>query len=64
MFGERPSSQASGEVHQGVVGTAGDVVEVLHADDRRDGLRLGELVSRDGTEAQVLDQPLLPERQG
>ena len=37
----------------------GDVVEVLHADDGRDRLRLGDLLGGDGADAEVPDQPVL-----
>jgi hypothetical protein len=39
----------------------GEVVEVLHGDDGRDGLRLGELGVRRLAEAEVTDQALLLE---
>ena len=38
-------------VDQVVVVAVGEVVEVLHADDRRDGLRLGELLGGDVADA-------------
>ena len=46
-------------VDQRVVDPVGDVVEVLHADDRGDRLRLGDLVGVDGADAEVADEPLL-----
>ena len=50
-----------GQVHECIVVAVGDVIEVLNADDRGDRLRLGELVRGDRTEAEVPDQPLLPQ---
>ena len=36
-----------------------DVVEVLHANDRRDRPRFGNLLRRDGADAEMFDQPFL-----
>ena len=47
-------------VDQRVVGAMDDVVEVLHADDRRDPARLLDLRRRDVAQAQVADEALLP----
>jgi hypothetical protein len=44
---------------EGVVLPVGEVVEVLHHDDGRDGPRLGELDRGDAAEAEVTDQALL-----
>ena len=46
-------------VDQLVVAPVGEVVEVLHADDRRDRLRLGDLLGGHGADAEVPDQSLL-----
>ena len=60
-----PSSAADAlgraPVDQGVVAPVRHVVQVLHGDDGRDGLRLGELGVRGLAEAEVADQALLLE---
>ena len=42
-----------------VVDPVGEVVEVLHAHDRRDGLCFGDLLGGDGADAEMPDQSLL-----
>jgi hypothetical protein len=46
-------------VDQWIVLPVGDVVEVLHLDDRRDRARFGDLCRIHGADAQVADQALL-----
>ena len=46
-------------VDQIIINPVGDIVEVLHAHDRRDRLRIGDLRGGDGAETEVPDEPLL-----
>jgi len=50
LFGKR--------VDERIILPIGDVVEVLYADNRRDRLRLGDLLGADGTYPEVLYQTL------
>src|SRR5580658_2655924 len=48
-------------VNESVVATLGQVIEVLDANNLRDSLRLGQLLGRDRTKANMLNQALVLE---
>ncbi len=48
-------------IDESVVGALRQIVEILDTDNFRDGLRLGQLFSRDGAEADMPNQSLLLE---